>query len=70
MDALERLYVRLARWEPLKDVYAKKAELATAPDEKKQMLFVLAQVYDRELGDPTRAIETYQLDPRSRCGRL
>ena len=25
MNALERLYVRLARWEPLKDVYAKKA---------------------------------------------
>ncbi len=34
----------------LKDVYAKKAELATTPDEKKQMLFVLGQVYDRELG--------------------
>ena len=25
------------------------------------MLFVLGQVYDRELGDPKRAIETYQL---------
>ena len=36
----------------LKDIYAKKAELATTPDEKKQMLFVLGQVYDRELQDP------------------
>ena len=30
-----------ARWDDLKDVYAKKAELATTPAEKKQMLFVL-----------------------------
>jgi tetratricopeptide (TPR) repeat protein len=67
IDALERLYIKHERWEPLKDVYAKKAELATEPDEKKQMLFVLGQVYDRELSDPARAIETYQgildLDP-------
>jgi tetratricopeptide (TPR) repeat protein len=60
MDALERLYVRLARWEPLKDVYAKKADLAEDPDDKKRMLYVLAQVYDRELGDVAKAIETYQ----------
>ena len=60
MDALERMYVRLARWEPLKDVYAKKADLAEDPAHKKQMLYVLAQVYDRELGDVGKAIETYQ----------
>nr|HEX4312425.1 tetratricopeptide repeat protein [Kofleriaceae bacterium] len=60
MDALERLYVRLARWEPLKDVYAKKADLAEDPSDKKRMLYVLAQVYDRELGDVAKAIETYQ----------
>ncbi|MDQ3340002.1 MAG: tetratricopeptide repeat protein [Myxococcota bacterium] len=60
MDALERLYVRLARWEPLKDVYAKKADLAEDPGDKKRMLYVLAQVYDRELGDVGKAIETYQ----------
>ncbi len=67
IDALERLYIRLERWEPLKDIYSKKAELAAAPEDKKQMLFVLGQVYDRELRDSTRAIETYQnildLDP-------
>ncbi|MCE9573275.1 MAG: tetratricopeptide repeat protein [Deltaproteobacteria bacterium] len=60
MDALERLYIRLERWEPLKDIYAKKAELADDPAEKKQMLYVLGQVYDRELGDVTKSIETYQ----------
>src|SRR5207247_561029 len=30
------------------------------PDDKKRMLYVLAQVYDRELGDVAKAIETYQ----------
>ncbi|MDB4980275.1 MAG: Tetratricopeptide 2 repeat protein [Myxococcales bacterium] len=59
LDQLERLYIRLARWSDLKNIYSKKAELATNPAEKKQMLFVLGQVYDRELGDPERAIETY-----------
>jgi tetratricopeptide (TPR) repeat protein len=60
MDALERLFVRLERWADLKDIYAKKAELAASPEEKKQMLFVLGQVYDRELHDVGKAIETYQ----------
>ncbi|MFH0899347.1 MAG: tetratricopeptide repeat protein, partial [Pseudomonadota bacterium] len=60
MDSLERLYIRLERWEQLKDIYAKKAELAESPDDKKQMLFVLGQVYDRELGNTGAAIETYQ----------
>ncbi|HVZ74315.1 MAG TPA: tetratricopeptide repeat protein [Polyangia bacterium] len=67
LDQLERLYIRLARWSDLKNVYAKKADLAANPADKKQMLFVLGQVYDRELGDPERAIETYtsimDLDP-------
>ena len=66
IDALERLYIRLERWEPLKDVYSKKAELATAPDEKKQMLFVLGQVYDRELKDVDARDRDLPDDPRSR----
>jgi tetratricopeptide (TPR) repeat protein len=67
LDQLERLYIRLGRWSDLKNIYAKKAELASTTAEKKQMLFVLGQVYDRELGDPERAVETYSsiidLDP-------
>ena len=67
LDNLERLYIRLSMWGDLKDVYAKKAELATSPSEKKQMLYVLGQVHDRELQDPARAIDTYKeildLDP-------
>ena len=60
MDALERLYVSLERWEPLKDIYAKKADLAEDPEDKTRMLYVLAQVHDRELKDVAKAIETYQ----------
>ena len=60
IDALERLYIRLEKWQSLKDIYRKKAELAGSLDEKKQMYFVLGQVYDRELKDVAAAIETYQ----------
>lgn len=67
MNALVDLYIRLERWEPLKDVYAKQADLAEDPEDKKNMLYVLGQVYDAELGDVGKAIETYQaildLDP-------
>ncbi len=59
LEQLERLYIRLSRWQDLKDVYARKADLAADPVAKRQMLFVLGQVYDRELRDPARAIETY-----------
>jgi golgin subfamily B member 1 len=60
MDALERLYVRLERWEPLKDIYAKKADLAEDPEDKKPLLYVLAQVHDVHAKDVAKAIETYQ----------
>ncbi|HEX2570588.1 MAG TPA: tetratricopeptide repeat protein [Polyangia bacterium] len=60
IDALERLYIKLERWENLKDIYRKKAELATSLDEKKEIYFILGQVYDRELKDIPAAIETYQ----------
>jgi tetratricopeptide (TPR) repeat protein len=59
LENLERLYLRLSRWEDLKDIYTRKADLATDPSSKKQRLFVLGQVYDRELGQPEKAIETY-----------
>ncbi len=59
LDNLERLFIHLERWSDLKDIYAKQAELATDPVQKKARLFVLGQVYDRELQDQARAIETY-----------
>ncbi len=60
LDALEGLYVHQESWENLKDVYIKKAELAPTDEERKKMLYVLGQVYDVELKDAPRAIETYR----------
>lgn len=59
LDNLERLYLRLERWTDLKDVYSRKAELSQDAGDRKRNLYVLGQVYDRELGDAERAIETY-----------
>ncbi|MBP7288872.1 MAG: tetratricopeptide repeat protein [Nannocystaceae bacterium] len=67
LDALVKLYIQLERWEQLKDVYQRLSELATDPDDRRQALYVLGQVYDSELHDVPRAIDTYQavldLDP-------
>jgi tetratricopeptide (TPR) repeat protein len=60
LDALVKLYIQLERWEQLKDVYQRLSELATDPDERRQYLYVLGQVYDSELKDVSRAIDTYQ----------
>ncbi|MBL8945869.1 MAG: tetratricopeptide repeat protein, partial [Myxococcales bacterium] len=60
LDALVKLYIQLERWEQLKDVYQRLSELATDPDERRQYLYVLGQVYDSELKDVARAIDTYQ----------
>jgi tetratricopeptide (TPR) repeat protein len=60
LEALEGLYVRLEKWENLKDVYIKKAELAPTDEDRKKMLYVLGQVYDVELQDADKAIETFR----------
>jgi tetratricopeptide (TPR) repeat protein len=70
LDNLERLFIRLERWHDLAEVYAAKADLTTDPSEGKRLLFVVGQIYERELADRERAIETYQrileLDPNER----
>ena len=68
IDALERLYIRLERWEPLKDIYAKKAELAhDARREEADALRARAGLRPRAAGSGRAPIETYQtildLDP-------
>ncbi len=60
LDALERIYIASEQWQPLRDVYQKKADLADDDETKKQMLYVLGQVHDRELDDVAKAIDTYQ----------
>ncbi|MCA9664794.1 MAG: tetratricopeptide repeat protein, partial [Myxococcales bacterium] len=67
IESLERLYTRLERWEDLKDVFVRKVELADEPDAKKSIYYALGTVYETQLEDLERAIETFQsvldLDP-------
>jgi tetratricopeptide (TPR) repeat protein len=60
MTALERMYISLERWEPLKDIYTTRVDHAEDPDDKKRIYHVLGQVYDQELKDTAKAIDTYQ----------
>ena len=60
LEALVKLYIQLENWEKLKDVYQRQSELAEDHDERRRALFVLGQVYDTELQDIDRAIDTYQ----------
>ncbi len=67
LDALIKRYLGLSRWVDLLAVYAKKADLVADPEEKKRIYYQVGAVYERELGDVARAIDTYQkileLDP-------
>ncbi|MBN2724949.1 MAG: tetratricopeptide repeat protein [Deltaproteobacteria bacterium] len=60
LQNLEAIFVQDGDWENLKDVYARKADLAPSMDEKKNMLYILGQVYDEEIKDLDKAIETYE----------
>lgn len=67
IDALIKLYLGSARWEELLGVYSRKADLVFDPEQKKLILYQVGAVYERELSDVSRAIDTYQrvleLDP-------
>ncbi|MGO9839514.1 MAG: tetratricopeptide repeat protein [Polyangiaceae bacterium] len=67
IDALIRRYLELSRWPDLLSVYAKKADLIGDVAEKKAIYYQVGAVYERELGDVPRAIDTYtkilELDP-------
>jgi len=76
MDKLIELYLKLGQWEPLLLVYSRKADIVSDPDEKKTLLVEVGAVYERELGDSAKAIDTYQrileIDPddMTAIGRL
>ncbi len=71
IDKLIELYLRLERWEDLLAMYARKADIVNDPDEKKAIYAEMGSVYERELSDGTRAIDTYQrileVDPDDRA---
>ncbi len=67
LDALIKRYLGLSRWNDLLSVYARKVDLISDADEKKRIYYQVGAVYERELSDVARAIDTYQkileLDP-------
>ncbi|MGH7434766.1 MAG: tetratricopeptide repeat protein, partial [Polyangiaceae bacterium] len=67
IDALIRRYLDLSRWQDLLAVYAKKADLVADVAEKKAIYYQVGAVFERELGDVPRSIDTYtkilELDP-------
>lgn len=67
VDALINLLLGLSRWEELLSVYTRKVDLVLDPEEKKQVLYEVGAVYERELSNVESAIDTYQrileLDP-------
>ncbi|HVY46993.1 MAG TPA: tetratricopeptide repeat protein, partial [Minicystis sp.] len=60
IDALIKLYLSLSRWSDLLGVHLKKADLVSDSEEKKVIYYQMGAVYERELGDVARAIDTYQ----------
>lgn len=67
LDALIKLYLDLSKWEALLAAQQKKVDLVHSADEKKAIFYQMGAVYERELEDVPRAIDTYQkvleLDP-------
>jgi tetratricopeptide (TPR) repeat protein len=67
LDALIKRFLGLSQWSDLLDVYNRKADLVADPEEKKRIFYQVGAVYERELSDVAKAIDTYnkilELDP-------
>ncbi|MCP4675420.1 MAG: tetratricopeptide repeat protein [Deltaproteobacteria bacterium] len=57
---LEVLYLKLERWDDLQEIYNRKVDLVETPEEKREVLYVLGAMYEQEVQDVRKAIETYQ----------
>ncbi|HLU47753.1 MAG TPA: tetratricopeptide repeat protein, partial [Planctomycetota bacterium] len=60
LDKLIELHLRLEQWEAVLAVYERKADIVGDPDEKKSLYLEVGAVYEREIGDVAKAIDTYQ----------
>lgn len=67
VDSLVRIFVAQGRWQELLDVQSKKIDLVSDPDEKKRLHFEVGSVYESELKDIAKAVDSYnkvlELDP-------
>jgi tetratricopeptide (TPR) repeat protein len=59
LSALERLYRQTSRFTELLGIYEKKRDLAVEPQEKKAINYEIAKLYETEIKDVDRAIDTY-----------
>jgi tetratricopeptide (TPR) repeat protein len=60
LDKLIELNLKLSRWNDLLGVYTQKADVVADPDEKKRLFVEVGAVYEHELNDPAKAVDTYQ----------
>jgi len=60
LAALERLYRQTSRFADLLGIYEKRRDLATDGEEKKAIQYEIAKLYETEIHDVARAIETYR----------
>ncbi len=61
LDALEQIYLEGREWEPLFEVYARRAELFTGDDDKRRhYLMLLAELCERELDRASEAMRAYE----------
>ena len=59
VEALERLFTRAERWEELVENYGRKLEFVTDLRARREILFTLGAVFEKELDDKERAIEAF-----------
>lgn len=57
LQALEKLYTQLEQWEQLLEVLTKQIELSNRVDDKVNLHYRIAIVWEEELGDPTMAMD-------------
>ncbi len=61
LDALESIYVEGREWDPLYEVYVRRAELAQGDDDRRRhYLMQLAQLCETQLDRPMEAIRAYE----------
>ena len=59
LAALEKLYRATSRFGELLGIYEKKRDVSSDPDEKRTISYEIARLYQTELSDVDRAIDTY-----------
>ncbi len=60
LDKLIELNLKLERWTDLLGIYTQKADVVVDTDEKKRLFVEVGAVYEHELNDAAKAVDTYQ----------